>query len=384
MLNKTIALLLCLLAIAMPVLAQGSAVVAEIGGVQITRAELDAAYDAAYGDYAADDAQLAFDLRHELALRMLEEHAEMLMQQKMGFDAHTQQEIDEATARAGEEYESYVEYFALMLDDGAMTDDELHELAHAYLVSIDMSLEDYTQQAVSALADAKLRAWALEGVSAGEEEIRSAYETMLQDEQALYAAYPDSFLSTAYYGMPYLCVPEGVREIRQIVVRFDDDQTTEYAFLADAIAQGADVAADLDALYTQLSPRVTEILNQLDSGKPFADVEMEYSDDWILAEEGASGAYYVCAGAQLWAPAFTEAAMALTEPGQISGPVRMADGIHILFYNADLAAGPVPYEQVRDYVAESVVYQLESQAYAAALDSWMDQLGAHVYLDELY
>lgn len=384
MLNKTIALLLCLLTLAVPVLAQGSAVVAEIGGVQITRAELDAAYDASYGDYAADDAQLAFDLRHELALRMLEEHAEMLMQQKMGFDTHTQQEIDEATAKAGEEYESYVEYFALMLDDGAMTDDELHELAHAYLISIDMSLEDYTQQAVSALADEKLRAWALEGVSAGEEEIRAAYETMLQDEQALYSAYPDSFLSTAYYGMPYLYVPEGVREIRQIVVRFDEDQTTEYAFLADAAAQGADVAADLDALYTQLSPRVTEILNQLDSGKPFADVEMEYSDDWILAEEGVSGAYYVCAGAQLWAPAFIEAAMALNEPGQISGPVRMADGIHILFYNADLAAGPVPYEQVRDYVAESVVYQLESQAYAAALDSWMEQLGAHVYLEELY
>lgn len=383
MMKRMFALLLCLLT-PLAAFADGSAVVAEIGGTQITRAELDAAYEVSYGDYAGDDADLAFDLRHELVSRMLQEAAEKIMQQQMGFDTPTQEEIDAVTVQAEADYAGYVDYYAAMLDDGSMTNDELMEMTEAYLASMDMSLEDYTQQAISALAGEKLRAWALEDLSVSEEEIRAAYDSMVADEKALYAAYPDSFLSCALYGMPYLYVPEGVREVRQIVVSFDADQLAEYGFLSDAIAQGTDVSADLDALYAQLDGRVGEIRNQLHSGKSFADVEMEYSDDWTMLEDGMESAgYFVCADAGIWDPAFTEAAMALETVGQISEPVRMSDGVHILYYASDVPSGPVPFEEARAYVAESAVYQAETDAYAKALDEWMEQLGAQIYLEEL-
>ena len=78
-------------------------------------------------------------------------------------------------------------------------------------------------------------------------------------------------------------LPEGVREVRQIVVSFDADQLAEYGFLSDAIAQGTDVSADLDALYAQLDGRIGEIRNQLHSGKSFADVEIDVCETVELA-----------------------------------------------------------------------------------------------------
>jgi len=384
MIKRIIACVLCLALFAAPALAQGSAVVAEIGGVQITRAELDAAYEASYGDYAEGDAQMEFDLRHELVCRMLEETAEKLMQEKLGFDSPSQQEIDEATEQAEAAYDVVVASFAAMLDDGSMQQQELYELTEAYLASIDMSREDYVQQAISALSAQKLRAWALEDVAVDEEQLLSAYESMLKDEQAFYSAFPDNFLSCANFGIPYLYAPEGVRVVRRIVVLFDEDQRTEYAFLADAQAQGVDVSADLDSLYAQLDSRLTEIFHQLESGKAFADVALEYSDEWLSAEtDGMNGDLYVCQGTQLYEAEFTEAAMALEAPGAVSGPVRMSDGVHILFYAADLPAGAVDFEAVRDYVEESAVYQAETDAYAKAIDSWLEEFDAQIYLEEL-
>lgn len=382
MMKKAILWLVCLMLAVAPALAQGGAVVAEVGGTKITRAEVDAAFMAAYGEqYEAEE---AFELRHGLVEQMLRETTERLMQQQMGFDTPSQQEIDAVTALAQQEYANYVEYYMALFDDGSMTQEELREMTQAYLRSMDMSLEDYTQQAIGALAGEKLRAWALQGVALSEEELHAAYEAMVRDEQALCSVYPDSFLSCAYYGMPYLYVPEGVREIRQIVVSFDEEQRLEYGFLADAAARGEDASADLDALYAQLDGRVLEIRNQLDSGKSFADVETEYSDDWtMLSADGQAAVRYVCEGAQIWDPLFTQAAMALESVGEISAPVRMSDGVHILCYAADVPSGAVPFEQARDYVAEYALYEKQMQTYEDALTGWMEELGAQIYLEEL-
>jgi len=384
MLKRICALVLCAVLLACNALADGGAIVAQIGERKITRAELDAAYAVSYGDYAAGDEELEFDLRLELLGRMLQEEAERIMQEHLGFDQPTQAEIDAVTALAEAEYHNMVDYYAVMFDDGTMTDDELHAMAAAYLESMDMSLADYTGQAIAALADEKLRAWALEDLEIGEEQIRAVYESMVEDDRAMYEAYPDDLISCALYGIPYLYVPEGMREIRQIVIGFDADQMTEYGFLADVALQGGDAQADLDALYGQLDGRVGEVMAQLDAGKPFEDVELEYSDLWALTEPGMEQPrYFVCEGAGVWDPVFTQAAMALETVGQISGPVRMSDGVHILCYWRDVPPGPVAYEEAADYVAENASYQAEGEAYSAAVEKWMEELGAQIYLDEL-
>lgn len=383
--KKILALLLSMiLLISGMAFADSGAIVAQIGERQITRAELDAAYEVSYGDYALDDGELLFELRLELLDRMLEEEAEKIMQAHFGCDVHTENELALAAEEAALEYQGLVEYYASMLDDGTMSHDELHAAAEAHLASLDLSPEVLTQQAISALAGEKLRAQAIGDLSLDEDAIRAAYAAMVEDDRAMNEAFPDNILSCALYGIPYLYVPEGVREIKQIVVSFDADQLIEYAFLSDAIAQGVDAKADLDALYAQLDGRVNEILNQLASGKSFEAVEEEYSDDWAMLESGMEEArYFVLDGADIWDPAFTAAALALEQPGQISDPVRMSDGVHILCYYADVPAGAVAYEEVRDYVAEYALYQVELDAYNAALEQWMEDLGAQIFLDAL-
>lgn len=384
MLKKLLCLLVCACLPVSAALAEDDGVVAEIGTRQITRAELDAAYEAAYGDYAEGDEDLEFELRLELVNRMLQEEAERQMMQQQGFDQFTQEQIDQATEEAKEEYAEYVSYYSALLDDGSMDREELESTAVAYLEAMDMSEQDMIDQAVNDIGYELLREWALQGSALSEEELYAYYEDMVEDDRALYETYPDSFISCALYGIPCLYVPEGMREVRQIVVAFDDDQSEEYGFLIDACAQGVDVQADIDALYAQLDSRVTEIYNQLDSGKSFADVELEYSDDWTALESGLEeSVYYVSAETTVWEDAFTEAAMALEAPGAVSDPVQMSDGIHILCYETDLTPGPAEYEDVKDYVADVASYMLESEAYSAAVESWMEELCAQIFLEEL-
>lgn len=381
--KRILCALLCACMLLSPVLAQSDAVVAQIGDRQITCSELDAAYDAAYGDYAGDDEELEFELRLEVVNLMVREETERQMMTRMGFDAPTQEEIDAATEQAREEYADNLSYYSALLDDGSMSDEQLQSAAEAYLASMDMSEQDMIDQAVNEIGYEKLRAWALQGSEMTEEELYEYYENMVEDDRAMYENYPDEFISCMYYGIPCLYVPQGVRQIRQIVIAFDEDQMEEYGFLADAQAQGADVQTDIDALFAGLDSRVNEIVNQLAAGKSFRDVELEYSDEWTLIENMDSNVYYVCEGTTVWEDEFTMAAMALEAPGAVSQPVRMSDGVHILYYEADMTAGPVAYGDVKDYVAEVAAYMLESDVYAEAMEQWQEEIGVEIFLEEL-
>lgn len=382
--KRTLAIFLCLLLCVPSAFAEMDAIVATVGSRRITRAELDAAYEAAYGDYAADDEDLQFDLRLELVNRMMEEAVVQLKIEEQGFDEATDEEIAQTTAKAEAEYDAYVERYATMLDDGSMDREELLSYTESVLASMDMSREDYTQQAVADIAKEKLRAWATQGCQLSDEEIQKEYEAMVESDKSMFDAYPDGFISCTLYGMPYLYVPEGVRTVRQIIIGFDEDQSEEYWFVSDAIERGEAAQEDLDALYAQMDNRVREIMNQLDLGKDFAQVEAEYSDNKSALPSGTdSKIYYVCQGTTIWDSAFTDAAMALETIGQVSDPVRMSDGIHILYYEADVPAGPVALEEVKDYVAESAMYQMEAQTYREAVDGWLEEMGANIDLTAL-
>ncbi len=382
MTKKIFALVLALL-LSLTAFAQGDGIVAEIGTRQIAAAELDAAYAATYGEDEGIDKELEFELKLEVLNLMLREEAERQMMAAQGFDSHTQAEIDEATEQAVLEYADNLAYYQGFFDDGTMTDDELIAATEAYLASVEMSQEDIVAQAVSNLGYDKLRAWALQGKELTDEDLYAYYEQMVEDDRAMYETFPDEFISCSVYGIPCLYVPEGMRAMRQIVVAFDYDQMEEYGFLADAQAQGVDVASDMDALYARLDDRVNEIMNQLGSGKSFVDVEMEYSDSWTFAEDLEDALYYVCEGSEIWDESFTQAAMAMTAVGEISQPVRTADGVVILYYAKDLPAGPVAYEEVQEYVADAASYMLETEVYEQALEQWIEELGAQIYLEEM-
>lgn len=360
------------------------AVIAEIDGTAITRSQLDALYESRYGDYEPADDVEAVDIRMELLDSMLQDRCEQIMLDKLGLDEISDEERASLEEAAKLEFEEYVQYFMYMLNDGTLGQEELHELALSWLESMDMSEDDYVEQYISTAAYDRLYEYATQDILLTEEELQKYYSDMVDDARATYQASPDDFIACAVYDVPSVYVPEGVRVIRRILVSFDLDQSARYADLISELASGTDVSAEIDTLYAELEPRVDEIISHLDNGMSFIEVEQMYSDDATLYDTGLEGiGYYVCPDCTFWDEELVETALEMVLPGDISNPVRMADGISIFLFESELESGAVPYEDVEDYVVEAAYYMAGNDRYFESLAQWREELGCEIYLDAL-
>jgi peptidyl-prolyl cis-trans isomerase C len=93
--------------------------------------------------------------------------------------------------------------------------------------------------------------------------------------------------------------------------------------------------------------RSEEILARLRSGEDMAALAREYSDDPSAAANGGSlGAFT----RDRMVAEFSDAAFALSEPGELTGPVRTQFGFHIIRLDAKLPGGQVPFERVQDQI----------------------------------
>ena len=131
-----------------------------------------------------------------------------------------------------------------------------------------------------------------------------------------------------------------------------------------------------------LSDKVAEVQGKMASGADFDDLIAEYGSDVGMQEEpGKSVGYYVSAQSEMWEEAFTQAAMALNNPGDVSGQVIGSNGIHIIRYLADVTAGPVDIEKVREACTQSAAETAMSEAYDEAVATWKAEAKIKTYPD---
>lgn len=91
--------------------------------------------------------------------------------------------------------------------------------------------------------------------------------------------------------------------------------------------------------------RSEEIMARLKNGEDLSALAREYSDDPSAASNGGSlGAFT----RDRMVPEFADAAFALSEPGELAGPVRTQFGFHIIRLDAKLPGGRLPFERVQD------------------------------------
>ncbi len=379
-----LAIAACLLFSCAFALADEDPAVAVIDGIIITRSQLDTQYESQYDDYALDDEVQATELRLELLDQMLRNMTESIMLKKLGLDVISEEERSSLEQAAKLEYENYIQYFMVNLDDGTLDPEELRSLAISWLESLDMSEEDYIAQYIESSSSERLYAYVTDNLLLTEEQIMEHYNDMVRDAKAAYENSPDDYIACVLFGVPSLYVPQGIRVVRRILIAFDEEQSEAYLNLSDASSEGKDVRAQMSALYGQLDSKVNEVSAQLDGGVPFVEVEQIYSDDTTLIDTGLEGiGYYVCEGCTYWDDELVKAAMDLAAPGEISRAIRMSDGISIFYYESELKSGAVPFEEVKDYVTEAAYYIAGSEAYLKQLDAWREELGAEIYLDAL-
>lgn len=330
-------------------------------------------------------------------------------------------QLDEATmadlnALAEETLNYYVDYYlSQAYADAEEITDEMKAEAIAYWESTGTSLDAILQSCIDSEVYQAVEEYAFKDVAVTEEDIQAAYQEMIQDNQD---AYTDdaTYNSDRTNAEAIAWNPEGYRAVKHVLVKFSDEQSARYTELQNQIASlnaekeaienpaeeteeaaeaaaapraieeiNADIAAcamEVEALYSQLLPTAQEVVEKFNAGTSFEDLIAEYNaDPGMTNEPTASQGYAVREGSTYWDPAFTAGAMSIAEIGGISEPVYGKFGIHVIYYMADVPAGEVALEEIRDTVEQNALSDKQNAAYADLIASWIDEMNVEYHME---
>ena len=331
--------------------------------------------------------------------------------------ALTEEELAAAEQTARQLYD---ESYASLLSQATDADEDVRAARVEYELyasgqDYETILAYYTAEALNS----KLREQEDAGITdPGEESIEQAYDQRVESDEANYADSPASFESAMTSGTLVTWMPEGYRTVKHILVIPDESVLTPYqeakseldtmqseldslneqllAATDDDPAEGEE-AADPAALETQIAAQeaaiaaaeealqpladacfadvqdtLDEIQSRLDAGEDFQTLIDEYGEDpGMQNEPTATVGYYVSADSTTWDTAFRDAAMLLSNVGDVSEPVLSMSGVHIIRYESDVTPGPVPLDDVRDQLFDEALTAAREEHYGALLDEWV-------------
>ena len=197
-----------------------------------------------------------------------------------------------------------------------------------------------------ALSD-KLCAAVTGNVTVEEEKVRAWYDARYAALKTAFADDPGLFKNQQegyerYSGVPPLLAPEGYIRFRHILVT--DEGTAN------------------------------DILARIRAGAPFGELLKEYGTDaGMKLEPYQSRGYLTSAHASTPDYIFElkEAALALTDPGDVSGVVESSAGFHIIELVEHVPAGDIPYEAARASIRKLLEAQARREAYEVLLAGWL-------------
>ena len=398
--------------------------VATFDGGEVPLDEAESLYDLSVTQYAQmgiDVVAYGMDgiLREVVVDTLAEEAIVQYMAGELGLGLTEEQQAqfaEEAQATYDSQVDSYYQtYLAGQYEseeDGlAAAAQALDEMGYTY----DYYLDALTRTQLSS----NVYDHVTKDVAVTEEDIEAAYDEYVAADEETYAD-PYQFENAFSSGTTIYYTPEGYRNVKHILFKFDDDQATRYdelsARLADleaeqvAAAEAADatpapeaedgeaespraiteieadiaqVSADLDALYEELMPEAEAAIERFNAGEDIDALIAELNDDTGMPETGYAVSTTAEASAQAWDPAFTEGALSIEEVGGLSAPVRGVYGIHLIYYAGDITPGATALEEVHDEVESLTLQNKISQTYADQVSAWKEELHLVTYPEHL-
>ena len=322
---------------------------------------------------------------------------------ELGLDQLDEETLAGLTEEAAATFESYITSVISNFKTEENTDEEARADAIAYLESMDYSEEVILEDLIYTHVQEKLYNQTIAGVTVNDDDVQAAFDALVAEQEASYTN-DSTYNSARNNGDMIVWNPEGYRAVKHVLIKFSDEQSASVdeleAQLSDLNAElealsaesteeseteprtadeiNADIAsvqASIDAVYAELMPEAEEVIAKFNAGTPFADLIAEHNDDpGMTSEPTATNGYAVAAASTTWDPAFTAGAMSIESVGGISEPVCGMYGVHVLYYESDIPAGPVDIETVRDALAATTLEEKVSTTYTDALDSWIAAL----------
>ena len=136
-------------------------------------------------------------------------------------------------------------------------------------------------------------------------------------------------------------------------------------------------AAKTDEYYAAPEKTAQAALAELKSGAAFEDVQKKYDPSW-------DGAYAsVSADSTFWSKELVDAAMALEKVGDVSEPMRVENGVMILYYAGDATPGAVPLDAVKERIRAELLTAAQYEAYNRKVQDWIKNANVKYYPERM-
>ena len=354
------------------------AIAAEFDGGVVTAAEAAAEYatiSAYYQMLGVSEADYAETAKLTVLDGLVEGKVLEMKAREAGVYELSDGQRAELESRVQQEYEDTLRYYMEFRFDDSKSEEEVRAETVAYLEANGYSYESMLEEAEKSAWQDRLFDYVTRDMEIPDEQMREFYQSQVESAELTYTADFAEYEMDAEAGRTLVWNPEGVRRIDTILISFSDDQSVEYLTLQAALESGDSAKlSELDALYAALEPRAQQALDRLNAGEDFATLAGEYG---TVSVNGS----YVSDRSTLCGDDFRSAAMALESVGDVSGLVRTDGGLCILRYAADVPAGAVAYEDVRDELRATYEEELKTSQYNATVVAWIEEANPRYHTD---
>lgn len=385
MFNKKIAVLLCLALVAMffaTATTGEEEIAATVNGTEITMLEFEETLNESLWSYGISvegveqqsGESAVIELKNNLLDMMIQREALYQEAVKRGLGELSEQEREVVTQYASEHLE-YIKYYfedevnaEVEGDADIDVEKEAEERYQAYLKDYGVtqqSIENiyYIQEVVG-----KLYEEVFNSIEISDEEIQSYYDQTVREHEQMDEEDADAAFEHYILGEhdPELYVPKAVQEkakyVKHILISLPEEVQQELYELSFA---GDDEAMEkrLDEALAELLPQAQEVLEKAQSGEDFEALIEEYNQDPGMETETKGYLVYEGAG---FVEGFLNASLELEEVGDIyPEPVESNYGYHIIRYESQPQAGPLPLEEVSAQISETLEAEKMTDEWAA-------------------
>ena len=395
-------------------------IVAKFGDHIIWLEDVQGEYDAVAAQYEAYGLSLAAygledTVKRDIVDTLVQNAVLFAKAAELGLDQFDEETEANLEAEAQELLEQYIDYYIQnVYPDAEEVTDDMRAEANAYWAANAMDADGLLQSMrESAILDA-VTDYITRDVEVTEEDVQAAYEALVAKNQESYAE-DRTYNSDRSSGVAIAWNPEGYRAVKHVLIMFNDEQAQLYSDLQRQLnslnaeraaienpSEGdeqtdedaeprtlsevdADIAAcglEIEQLYSQLLPTAEEVIKAFEDGVDFDVLIEEFNaDPGMQNEPTASQGYAVAENSTYWEQAFTDGAMSIENIGEISAPVYGSNGIHIIYYMADIEPGEVGLDAIRESVTQDAEEQKLQSTYDDQVAAWVEEAGVEYHYE---
>lgn len=346
-------------------------------------------------------------IKGDILTSMVEDAIVKHMGRELGFYDLDEDTKAELMASAQEDLDGYIENYRSQFESDEVGEETIIQATTEYLAQNGITLDGLYEDNLEFHVSDQVFEHVAAGIEVTEEDVKAKYDELVGQDQIAYAAGSQAYEAALLSGTAIYWHPVGYRNVRQVLVKFDDDQSARYSELDGLITslndelttaldtenaeEGARSAgeineelkaaeADMEALYAELQPTVDEVYAKFEEGVSIDELISTYGGDpGSINEDGTTNTYAVSAGSTSYDPAFRDAAMSIENVGELAEPSKGMYGIYIIYYDSDVVSGAVAYETVKDDIYNTALDDARNTAYTEQVEAWKTELNVVTY-----